>query len=209
MKKVIFGTSIALSLMLAACGQIRMPGQEVETTADMVEPEQAEAPVVEAVPDTPVSNVKTAEIDWASARSDFAARDIGDDAGMVSVAGTSNPPVPVLLPETQISIASGGTDLQFRPTADGYFAVQPGEVYDLIITGTDRLIAAPEGSAAADSELRFEETMTGAQVSFSRYGASYLAEFMCKDPATAAVGSCILEADALTIVEELLIAGTR
>ncbi|MDG1826367.1 MAG: hypothetical protein P8H62_08885 [Henriciella sp.] len=209
MKKVIFGTSIALSLMLAACGQIRMPGQEVETTADMVEPEQAEAPVVEAVPDTPVSNVKTAEIDWASARSDFAARDIGDDAGMVSVAGTSNPPVPVLLPETQISIASGGTDLQFRPTADGYFAVQPGEVYDLIITGTDRLIAAPEGSAAVDSELRFEETMTGAQVSFSRYGASYLAEFMCKDPATAAVGSCIPEADALTIVEELLIAGTR
>lgn len=195
--------------MLAACGQIRMPGQEVETTADMVEPEQAEAPVVEAVPDTPVSNVKTAEIDWASARSDFAARDIGDDAGMVSVAGTSNPPVPVLLPETQISIASGGTDLQFRPTADGYFAVQPGEVYDLIITGTDRLIAAPEGSAAVDSELRFEETMTGAQVSFSRYGASYLAEFMCKDPATAAVGSCIPEADALTIVEELLIAGTR
>ncbi|MEQ3746030.1 MAG: hypothetical protein ABNH53_07330 [Henriciella sp.] len=209
MKKVIFGTSIALSLMLAACGQIRMPGQEVETTADMVEPEQAEAPVVEAVPDTPVSNVKTAEIDWASARSDFAARDIGDDAGIVSVAGTSNPPVPVLLPETQISIASGGTDLQFRPTADGYFAVQPGEVYDLIITGTDRLIAAPEGSAAVDSELRFEETMTGAQVSFSRYGASYLAEFMCKDPATAAVGSCIPEADALTIVEELLIAGTR
>jgi hypothetical protein len=209
MKKVIFGTSIALSLMLAACGQIRMPGQEVETTADMFEPEQVEAPVVEAVPDTPASNVKTAEIDWASARSDLAARDIGDDAGMVSVAGTSNPPVPVLLPETQISIASGGTDLQFRPTADGYFAVQPGEVYDLIITGTDRLIAAPEGSAAADSELRFEETMTGAQVSFSRYGASYLAEFMCKDPATAAVGSCIPEADALTIVEELLIAGTR
>lgn len=200
---------VVLSLVVAACGPIRLPGDDVETSVEVVEPPQAEAPRDKPTPAAPVSNVRTAEIDWASARIDFAARDTGDAEGMVSVAGTSNPPVPVLLPETQVSVASGGASLQFRPTADGYFAVQPGETYDLIITGTDKLVTAPAGSETVDSELRFEETMTGAQVSFSRYGASYLAEFMCKDPATAAIGSCITEPDALNIVEELLIAGTR
>ena len=40
-------------------------------------------------------------------------------------------------------------------------------------------------------EMQFQETLTGAQVSFQRYGASYLAEFMCKAPDTASRGSCI------------------
>jgi len=94
--------------------------------------------------------------------------------------------------------------------ADGYFAVQKGETYDLIINGTDRLIARTDANASAsDTPLRFEETLTGAQVSFSRYGASYLVEFMCKDPGTAAKGSCVSEEDALTEVEKLLISGTR
>ncbi|MEL7541420.1 MAG: hypothetical protein AAGJ51_10995, partial [Pseudomonadota bacterium] len=67
-----------------------------------------------------------------------------------------------------------------------------------------------EGSGSAiDTELDFEETMTGAQVSFSRYGASYLVEFMCNDPATAIKGSCVTEAEAIAEVEKLLIAGTR
>ena len=80
----------------------------------------------------------------------------------------------------------------------------------MIINGTDRLVAKPGGQGqATDSDLVFEETMTGAQVSFSRYGASYLVELMCKDPATAIRGSCVSEADAIAEVEELLIAGTR
>ena len=101
-------------------------------------------------------------------------------------------------------------NLDFRPMADGYFAVRKGEIYDMIINGTDRLVVRPDGSGTAtDSALKFEETMTGSQVSFSRYGASYLVEFMCKDPATAAKGSCVSEEEALAEVEKLLIAGTR
>lgn len=131
---------------------------------------------------------------------------------MAQVASAGSPAVPVLLPDEPIGIASAGGEeaLQFRPLADGYFAVKKGEIYDLIINGTDRLVASPEGAgAASDTELDFEETMTGAQVSFSRYGASYLVEFMCNDPATASKGSCVSEAEAVAEVEKLLIAGTR
>jgi hypothetical protein len=116
-----------------------------------------------------------------------------------------------LLPDEPVTVASTGENsLDFRPTADGYFAVRKGEVFDMIINGTDRLVARSGSQGAApDSEMKFEETMTGSQVSFSRYGASYLVEFMCKDPATAAKGSCVTEEEAVAEVEKLLIAGTR
>lgn len=208
MKMYVIAGSLVVFGLVSACGQIRLPGQD-ETAADPAEVAvEVEVPPIIAEPEPTPPLRKTADINWSAARADFAARETGDD-GMVSVAGGSNPPVPVLLPDTPVGLASGESALQFRPTADGYFAVQKGETYDLIITGTDKLVAAPEGSAVADTELRFEETMTGAQVSFSRYGASYLAQFMCKDPATARLGSCIAEEDAKTVVQDLLIAGTR
>ena len=130
---------------------------------------------------------------------------------MVQVASVGSPAVPVLLPDEPVTIASTGeSSLDFRPTADGYFAVRKGEIYDMIINGTDRLVVRPgEVGTVRDSELKFEETLTGAQVSFSRYGASYLVEFMCKDPETPAKGSCVTEEEALVDVEKLLIAGTR
>ena len=109
-----------------------------------------------------------------------------------------------------VDSAGGDDGLQCRPLADGYFAVKKGDVYDLIINGTDRLIARPDGvGTASDTELNYEETMTGTTVSFSRYGASYLVEFMCKERETVLDGSCVNEADALSEVEKLLIAGTR
>lgn len=210
MKTNMILASLAVIGLLSACGQIRLPGQEDGTSkapAELID--DIDLPPVQAEPQTaPAPTYKKADIDWQAARVDLAARDTNDD-GVVTVAGSSNPPVPILLPDTPIGVASGESALQFRPTADGYFAVQKGETYDLIITGTDQLVAAPEGNAASDTELRFEETMTGAQVSFSRYGASYLAQFMCKDPATAQLGSCIPEDEAKTVVQDLLIAGTR
>ena len=183
------------------------------------EPPQDSDPIVS---DTPVEQtvaepttppkpaVRRATIDWDAARQDFAAREIGDDTTLM-VAGSSNPPVPVLLPDQPIGIAStGGSGLQFRPTADGYFAVMPGETYDLIVNGTDRLIRSGQVTAPLPEEaMMFEETLTGAQVSFRRYSASYLVEFMCKAPDTALKGSCISEAEAKQVVTDLLIAGTR
>ena len=80
----------------------------------------------------------------------------------------------------------------------------------MIINGTDRLVARPgDSGTTTDSPLKYEETMTGALVSFSRYGASYLVEFMCKEREAVVEGTCINEADALAEVEKLLIAGTR
>ncbi|MEM7460052.1 MAG: hypothetical protein AAF331_11350 [Pseudomonadota bacterium] len=203
-------------LALVACDQLTEPQSlEAETPPVIIEDVDTAQPIETPQPDAPApSNVaerKTATIDWNAARADFAARDT-DDGGMAQVASGGAPVVPVLLPEEPFGIAStGGEDaLQFRPLTDGYFAVKKGDIYDMVINGTDRLVARPEGSGSAiDTELDFEETMTGAQVSFSRYGASYLVEFMCNDPATAIKGSCVTEAEAIAEVEKLLIAGTR
>lgn len=197
-------------LLLAACDQSVEPAPpEVE-----VPPVQAEEPEP-ATPEIPertnVAERKKATIDWPSAQADFAARDI-DDGGMAQVASGGSPAVPILLPDEPVGVASAGSEeaLQFRPLADGYFAVKKGDIYDMIINGTDRLVVPPGGDGVAnDTELVFEETMTGAQVSFSRYGASYLVEFMCKDPATAIRGSCVSSEEAIAEVEKLLIAGTR
>ena len=203
-------------LMLAACGPLIEPhSTDAESPPVIVEDVDTAQPIETAEPEVPApSNVaqrKTATIDWTAARADFAARETEDD-GMAQVASGGAPVVPLQLPEEPVGVASvGGPDaLQFRPLADGYFAVQRGDVYDLVINGTDRLIARPGGQGTAgDSPLVFEETMTGAQVSFSRYGASYLVEFMCKDREAVIDGSCIIEAEALAEVEKLLIAGTR
>lgn len=206
------------SLVLAACDQIpsitpadsdsdTAPVAEVTETVE-AEPQDVSDPVL---PERNVAETKTATIDWNSARRDFAARDTNDDV-MAQVASGSSIAVPVLLPDTPVGVASaGGEDgLQFRPLADGYFAVLKGEVYDVVINGTDKLIARSDSDGPApDSALDFEGTMTGAQVSFSRYGASYLVEFMCHDRETILDGTCINEADALAEVEKLLIAGTQ
>lgn len=204
-------------VLLAACEPfVQLPSAEKETpppAAELTEQETETAPQTEPAQGTTVgrtAETKTATIDWTQARADFASRDT-DDNGMVQVASVGSPVVPVLLPDEPVTIASTGeSSLDFRPTADGYFAVRKGEVYDMIINGTDRLVVrAGSQATATDSPLRFEETMTGAQVSFSRYGASYLVEFMCKDPATAVKGSCVSEEEAVAEVEKLLIAGTR
>ena len=211
--------SLLAGLALAACDQItQVASQDAESSppTEVVEAE-VETPIAQPEPATApltehnVAERKTATIDWNAARADFAARD-SDDGVLAQVASGGSPAVPILLPDEPVGVASTGGEeaLQFRPLADGYFAVKKGEIYDMIINGTDRLVALPGGQGGAvDTELVFEETMTGAQVSFSRYGASYLVEFMCQDPSTAIRGTCVSEADAIDEVEKLLIAGTR
>lgn len=204
-------TPAICGLLIAACDlQIGDQIQDAETPPATSQDAAQDAELVEAPPTGTKAETKTASIDWTQARQDFASRD-SDNTGMVQVASGGSPVVPVLLPDEPVTVASTGeNNLDFRPMADGYFAVRKGEIYDMIINGTDRLVVRPDGSGTAtDSALKFEETMTGSQVSFSRYGASYLVEFMCKDPATAAKGSCVSEEEALAEVEKLLIAGTR
>lgn len=211
-----FYLPLLAGLTLGACDQLNeTQSPEAESPPVIVEDVETAQPIEAAEPEREApSNIaerKTATIDWNAARADFAARETEDDV-MAQVASGGALAVPVLLPDEPVGVASaGGEDaLQFRPMADGYFAVKKGDIYDMIINGTDRLVARPDGQGTAiDTELVFEETMTGSQVSFSRYGASYLVEFMCNDPATAIKGSCVTEAEAVAEVEKLLIAGTR
>lgn len=199
------------SLLLTACdSQTDLGPVEAETPPAPVETAQSAPETVELAEIGSAVQTKQATIDWTQARQDFAARD-SDNMGMVQVASGGSPVVPVLLPDEPITVASTGeSNLDFRPMADGYFAVRKGDIYDMIINGTDKLMVRPgDSGATTDTPLTFEETMTGSQVSFSRYGASYLVEFMCKDPATAVKGSCVSEEEALAEVEKLLIAGTR
>ena len=209
MRSLIIPAIAALSL--TACDPVtEVASPDAETPpvelAEAGPAEDASAPPTDGT----IAERKIATIDWNAARADFAARDFADDA-MAQVASGGSPAVPILLPDEPGGIASAGADdaLQFRPLADGYFAVKKGDVYDVVINGTDRLIARSDGGTATDSPLKYEETMTGALVSFSRYGASYLVEFMCQDREAVLDGSCINEADALAEVEKLLIAGTR
>lgn len=215
LKTFLIPTAMAF-VLTAACDQIRTPGNvAAQNDAEVTEPAEAPAPEVSAVEDVVERasvTLKRAEIDWEAARADYAAREIMPDDNTFSVASETALSVPVLLPSAPISTASVGEDdgMQFRPLADGYYAVYPGEAYDMIINGTDRLAVAPgRGLTPTDTALRFEETMTGAQVSFSRYGASYLVEFACKSADDAKGDGCVSEAAAKAAVQDLLLAGTQ
>ncbi|MEM9377848.1 MAG: hypothetical protein AAGA72_16640, partial [Pseudomonadota bacterium] len=198
-------STLCATLVSACAPETEAPVLEAETppapTTEEVIAVQAPAPTSQP---TNVAERSTATIDWNAARSDFANRDTGDNV-LAEVASSGSPVVPILLPEEPFGVASVGEDaLQFRPTADGYFAVKKGDVYDLVINGTDQVLARPQGTdAATDTPLKYEETMTGALVSFSRYGAAYLVEFMCKEREAVIDGSCINEAEALVEVEKL------
>lgn len=207
-------TIIGLLTMTAACDQIRTPGSDRETLAEgAVVVDVPAAQIEEVEPSIEVASVtsKRAVIDWESARTDFSTRTVGPDENLFEVATASDIPVPILLPSMPVSAASSDENaMSFRPLEDGYYAVYPGDTYDMIINGTDRLVATSGREAVpSDTELRFEETMTGAQVAFSRYGASYLVQFACKSPAAALGDGCVTEEDARTAVQDLLLAGTQ
>lgn len=199
--------------LLSACGQIRVPGAgdpepapvELATPTETPEPSapEPEAEIETASVAGPAT--RTVTIDWNAARTDFSSQ----DSDLVTPQGAGDIAVPILLPEMPVTIASDGPPpLRFSKVPDGYFAVVKGEVYDVIINGSDKLVAAPEGMVAtAPEEMRFEDTMTGSQIAFNRYGASYLVEFACKAPVR--TQSCITEVEAVQAVEDLLLAGTQ
>ena len=204
-------TSLPLSiaaLALAACGPLA-PYSEDRDAGETPPPQQISPDAPQTQP-APAPEPRRAEIDWNAARTDFAAVQAENpDAMAVVASGPNAPPVPVILPQ-MAGIASNDGSLEFRPLGDGYFALVRGETYDMLINGTDRLGPKPPGAPAlSENAFRFEENMTGAQVSFKRYGASYLVEFACKDPDARVTDPCIDETEALAAVRDMLIAGTQ
>lgn len=214
MKIHTFTVATTACLLLASCFPMEdevtepAPAEDVvinEVVEDLVDPEPLEIST---------ANIgDRAEIDWEQARQDFATRDLSDDSSTFGVAsGGEAPSVPVLLPTRPITTASADGSPTFKviPMNDGYYAVFDGEAYDMIINGSDRIAPASAGDPTLDpSAFRFEETITGAQVSFKRYGASYLVEFNCKGRPPGPDSNCIDEDAAVAAVQDLLVAETQ
>jgi hypothetical protein len=129
---------------------------------------------------------------------------------LVSTASSAElAPVPVLLPSGLVAPASATRGVMFRQTSDGYFASYPGEVYDVVINGTNLIAGTGEGAAARPDKPVFTSSLAGAQLSLSRYGADYLIEFECNIDLPEDADTCITEGEALDMAEKLIVAGTR
>ena len=214
---------LAAGLILAACDQIRMPGASSGTPVEAPAVEE-EAPSIDDTSDEDDFSVEpgaelpvrpeaaSAEtvIDWEAARRDLASRPIESREGSFQIAsGEAAPPVPVFLPSGPVAAQSGDVAIRFQPMNDGYYAFFPGDAYDIIVNGTNKVITAPGETVPARQEsFRFQPTTTGAQISFARYGADYLVEFECKE-LTNGLPACITEDEAVAFAEELVISGTR
>lgn len=209
---------IAASAVLAGCDQVRLPGasgqQEAEPklTEDPSASETSETgetPEVE-FPGRPEAVTADSAVDWEAARRDLAARPIEDREGSFQVAsGDAAPPVPVFLPSAPVSVQGGESSVRFQQMSDGYYAFFPGETYDTIVNGTNKVMAAPGEEVQPRGEaLSFQPTTTGAQVAFSRYGADYLVEFECKE-LTNGLPTCITQEEAEAFATDLVISGTR
>ena len=150
----------------------------------------------------------TATIDWAAARADVAARPSGEDNGNFAVASQGEaPPVPVMLPTGIVLPQGAESDVKFQPLTDGYFAFYPGTDYNIVVNGTNEIIGERTNGPEEDV-MRYEETMSGAQVAFTKYGADYLIEFECTH-AEGAHANCISKEEALSISESLVAVRSR
>jgi len=217
-ERVGIALSAALCIMVGGCdlkwgdepAESPPPAEASDADAAAVEAGPPAASQVEAETIKPASVTAKSEIDWDAARRDLAAS--GDRETTFNIqSGGNAPPVPVLLPSGPVRTASaGGPQPQFRPVPDGYFAVYPGEDYNLIVNGTNEVTNVPGGSPGdgESEDMRFVETSTGAIVSFSRYGADYMVEFECLGSGEEG-GSCITEDEALAVAEEIVISGTQ
>lgn len=205
----------AAGAVLAGCDQVRFPGasgpQEAEPklAEDLTPPPAEEIADVE-FPVRPEAVPGESTVDWEAARRDLAARPIEEREGSFQIAsGEAAPPVPVFLPSAPVSVQGGESDVRFQPVSDGYYAFFPGEAYDTVVNGTNKVIAAPgEEKSDRTEAFNFQPTMTGAQVAFSRYGADYLVEFECKE-LTNGVPACITQEEAEAFAQDLVISGTR
>ncbi|MFN7055165.1 hypothetical protein [Hyphomonas sp.] len=211
---LVLSLMLTAALPLAACDQLpgRAPGPAVP--ADGPVPQPTEETIPEAaggdLPVHPQAAASDTAIDWDAARRDLASRSPDSMVGAFQVAsGEAAPPVPVFLPSAPVTAQSGEEGLRFQPLADGYFAFLPGERWDAVVNGTNRVMLAPGETRQPRSDtFLFQPTLTGAQVSFSRYGADYLVEFECKE-LTNGQPTCITADEAVAFAQDLVIAGTR
>jgi len=202
---------IASTIALTACDRVfqRPADTSGETT---VPADGTDVPATDEVelPVRPATAATDTTIDWEAARRDLAARPLEGREGAFQVAsGGDAPPVPVFLPAGPVAAQSGDVAVRFQPTSDGYYAFFPTETYDIIVNGTNVVMAEPGAAAPVRTDaFNFQSTTTGAQVAFSRYGADYLVEFECKEVVNG-LPACITEEEAVAFARDLAISGTR
>lgn len=211
-RSLIISSALAGVLTLTACDRVFQRADDpVETAAvDEVSGDEAVLPASADLPVRPEAASGGATIDWEAARRDLSSRSSGDLEGSFQVqSGEVAPPVPVFLPSGPVAAQSGEVAIRFQPTDDGYYAWFPGDAYDIIVNGTNVVITEPGGTMVPRTEaFNFAPSTTGAQVSFSRYGADYLVEFECKELVNG-MPACITEDEAVAFTRDLAISGTR
>lgn len=210
-RKLLLTAFIASTFALTACDRVfQRPADTSGETA--VPADSTEVPATDEVelPVRPAMAASGTTIDWEGARRDLAARPIEEREGSFQVqSGGEAPPVPVFLPAGPVAAQSGDVAVRFQPTSDGYYAFFPTETYDIIVNGTNVVMAEPGAAPPSRTDaFNFQPTTTGAQVSFSRYGADYLVEFECKELVNG-LPACITEDEAVAFARDLAISGTR
>ncbi|MEM9669375.1 MAG: hypothetical protein AAF950_10660 [Pseudomonadota bacterium] len=192
--------STAILILASACGDSADTTNDALTGVDDVVEFKAGGPQAD-------SNV-TSEIDWQASRAALSGTS-RDAAGSVQIESAgANPPVPVLLPTGIVVPQSRGAGPVYRPTSDGYFATYPGSKYDIVVNGTNQIATVGGEPVTRDETMVFTQTVAGAQVSLSRFGADYLIEFECNE-IQAGSETCIDEAEALSVAEKLVVVGSR
>jgi hypothetical protein len=162
------------------------------------------------LPARPATVRSEARIDWQTARTDLALTPgTVMPEGFQIQSGEQAPPVPVLLPTGLATTAGTNGGAHFVPLPDGYLATYPGVDYDITVSGTNEVFDAAPGLGDGIAELSYVSTVDGAMVSFTRYGAGYVVEFVCKGTSGADGGACISEDVATQLAQSLIIAGSR
>jgi len=196
---------------VAACSE-----QIGEDTALPEAPPAEPGPASESEPEPfepparPAAVRSEARIDWQAARTDLASTPgMAMPEGFQVQSGEQAPPVPVLLPTGLATTAGTNGGPRFVPLPDGYLATYPGTDYDITVSGTNEVFDAAPGLGDGVAELSYVSTVDGAMVSFTRYGAGYVVEFVCKGTGGADGSGCISEDAATELAQSLIIAGSR
>ena len=183
-----------------------------DSQGDSASPAQTQAPEPAPFepPARPSATPSQARIDWQAARTDLASTPgtVAPESFQIQ-SGEQAPPVPVLLPTGIVSTASAGGAPRFVQLPDGYLATYPGADYDITVSGTNEVFDAAPGIGEGVADLSFAATVDGAMVSFTRYGAGYMVEFVCKGIEGGDGSACVEEAEALDVAQALVIAGSR
>lgn len=196
---------VALVGVVAAAGCDRLPWAEKKPTETPAQQTGQAIPDAPAGPQRPEGNTPVevqSEIDWPAAK-----QDASSEPGMsVNVAS----PIPILAPSTATAQSFDPAQKNFGVTPDGYYAKFPGPRFDMIVNGTKTGILAPKSAPIPNDPIQdftFNYSETGAEVAFSRYGASYLVTFECKN--NVAPEQCISEQQARGAIDEFILVGSR